>query len=525
MRDQEQSEATGFPVAPDAENALLGCMLNDMTGLYDLHGPRLKDELFHLELQRIIAHAMIDMHVSAMPVDVVTVGDWLRKSGDLERIGGRPRLTELLTCVPFGSAGMAASYIPILEGMAARRMLLKQSDALRVAAFDYSADWKDCLLQAEGALFDAHSRTSHNGMQHVSKILPKVIREIEETVNRKGHVTNGVATGFTSFDRMTMGLKAGLHIIAARPSRGKTAVLMQMALHISMGFGDYPEFDQAPLDVGIFSLETDDVSLVKRGLLNLAALNMQRVRDGQMSRAQQDALKQECVTGRRVNNRIPYVEARLHVEASYMLSIQDFRSRLRMLVKRLGLRVVFVDYLQLMTSSSKRARDNRNLEIAEISVGLKQAALELGIPIIVLAQLNRDGDVGRPKLSHLRECGQIEQDADSVSMICDAPEWAGKDDPEDAPWKYVGIDLVKQKDGPTTSDGDPLVLRFDKEFFRLTSVDEKLFSNSDEQRQASSVPRDKNTYDRQKGPRGRPRKDAGPSPWEETSDPENTPLL
>lgn len=500
-----------FPMAPDAENALLGCMLHDMTGVYEMHGPRLKSELWHLELQRLLAHTMLDMHVSAQPVDVVTVTDWLRVKGDLERIGGAERVTSLFTSVPFGSAGMAASYIPILEGMEARRMLLRQSDALKLAALDYTQDWKEALLQAEGALFDAHSRTSHNGMVHVSKILPKVIKEIEQTVSRKGHVTNGTATGFTSFDRMTMGLKAGLHIIAARPSKGKTAVLMQMALHISMGFGDYTEFDQEPKDVGIFSLETDDVSLVKRGLLNVAGLNMQRIRDGQMSRAQLESLQQECMTGKRVQNRLPMVDARLHVEASYMMSIQDFRSRLRMLKKRLGLSVVFVDYLQLMTSSSKRARDNRNLEIAEISVGLKQAALEMGIPIIVLAQLNRDGDVGRPKLSHLRECGQIEQDADTVSMICDAPEWASKDDPEDAPWKWVGLDIVKQKDGPTTSDQDPLVLRFDKEFFRLTSRDEKLFSNSPSEQQDRGEPRQKSTYDRPKGPRGRPRKDHGPS--------------
>lgn len=488
-----------------AEEVLLSCMMEDMPRLWDKYGRRLHDELFHHPANRMVAHAMIDMHVSAERIDLVMLTNWMREKGTLDRVGGERRITGLFVkCQQsLGAVTMVGHYLEVLEGFAARRLLLAQAEEIADAARDFTTDWKDCLLRAEAALAGLHEQTSHDGMLHVSKIIPAVLTEIEQTTARKGHVTGGLATGMTSFDRITMGLKPGLHIIAARPSKGKTTVLMQQALHITMGFGDYPEYDQPALPGAIFSLETDNVALTKRGLLNLAELNLQRIRDGQMSRDQMEKLKDGAQR---------MMASQMHIESCFALSIQDFRSKARMLVRKLGLKVIWIDYLQLMSSASKRAQDNRNLEVAEISFGLKQAALELKIPIIVLAQLNRDGDVARPKLVHLRECGQIEQDADTISMICEPPEWAGKDDMEDAPWKYLGLDVVKHKDGPTTSGGDPLVLRFDDEFFRLTSMDAKLFSNNPEQRQGGSQGSDgqKWSADRPKRGRGRPRKEAEP---------------
>lgn len=492
-----------FPVDKTAEEALLGAMIWDISGLYARHGGRLKDELFHSDLTRCLAHAIIDMHVSAQDVDVVTLTNWLRKSGELEKMGGPSRVTEIWARTSQSPGlGFVENYLKILEGMATRRMLLKQSEALAIAAVNYELPPEDALAEAEAALFDLHAKESHDGMEHVSKIIPAVVHEIQETVNRKGHVTSGIATGFTSLDRMFMGLKPGVHYVAARPSKGKTAFMMQIALNVGMGMGDYPEFDQSPMEVGIFSLETNKVSLVKRGLLNLAQLNMQRMRDGQMSRAQQEALVEQ-------SKRL--MQSKIFVEASFGLSIQNFRVKARMLMKKLNLKLIMVDYLQLMTSTSKKSAGSREREVAEISYGLSMAGHELGIPIICLAQLNREGDVPRPKVSSLRESGQIEQDAQTISILCDAPEWASRGDPEDAPWKYVGVDVGKQKDGPTTNGTDPVVVRFDNEFYRMTSIDEKLFSQRAEERQTSQQPRDKSSYDRPRGPRGRPRKDQGPS--------------
>lgn len=500
------AELRQFPADTQAESLVLSSMLYDMPTTYELYGRRLKPEIWHDPLNKLIGEAMVDMHVSAIEVHVVSVTDWLRQKGELDKVGGPARITELLGAMTFSSGALAGYSLGILEGMAARRMLLRQSDALKLAALDYTQDWKDCLMQAEAALFDVHNKSSHEGMVPIKKLVKKAVEEIQQTVFRKGHVTSGVATGMTTFDRMTMGLKAGLHFIAARPSKGKTTILLQMALNMAMGLGDYPEFDQPPLEVGIFSLETDGVALTKRALLNLAKINLQKCRDGNISRAALQDL---------VDKAQKLTEANIFIEACYGLSIQDLRSRLRMLVKRFRLKIIFIDYLQLMTSASRRAKDNRQLEIAEISLGLKQAAGELGIPIVCLAQLNRDGDVARPKLSHLRESGQVEQDADSVSMICEPPERVSENDPEDCPWTYMGLDILKQKDGPTTTDGEPIALRFDKEFFRLTSIDEKLYSNNPDHRQGAprdheGEPRDKSSYDREKRPRGRPRKDGQP---------------
>lgn len=501
-----------FPLDPRAEEAVIAAMLWDMSGVYERQGGRLKSELFHVAMNHEIAMAMIDMHVSALEVDAISVTHWLREHNQLDRIGGPSRVVELLTGLSLNPThNQVDHHLKILEGMAARRLLLKQSEALAIAALDYSQSSEEALAQAEAALFDVHAKGTHDGMEHVSKIIPEVIREIEQTISRKGHVTSGIATGFTSLDRMFMGLKPGVHFVAARPSKGKTAYMMQIALNVGMGMGDYPEFDQPPQGVAIYSLETNKVSLVKRGLLNLAALNMQRIKDGQFSRAQQEDL---AVKSLKLN------ASKIFVEASFGLSIQNFRVKVRMLLKKHPeIKLIMVDYLQLMTSSSKKAEGSREREVAEISYGLSMAGHELKIPIVCLAQLNREGDVARPKASSLRESGQIEQDAQTITMLCDAPEWASKDDPEDAPWAYLGADVVKQKDGPTTNGIDPVVLRFDKEFYRLTSIDEKLFSGKkDEHQSAQHEPREKSNYDRPKGPRGRPRKDAPEPPKRLTAD-------
>jgi replicative DNA helicase len=287
-----------------------------------------------------------------------------------------------------------------------------------------------------------------------------------------------------------------MFVIGARPSKGKTTLLMQIVLNIGLGQGDYPEFRQEPQPVGVFSLETNDTNLVRRGLLNLAGINMRRLQDGLMSRAEQQGLMaaSEQIMG-----------SKIYIEACYGLTIQELRAKARNAVRKHGLKAIFIDYLQLMqTTAAVRKSGNRQAELAEISIGVKMLGHELNIPVFVLAQLNRDGDVARPKMSQLRDCGQIEQDADYCVLLCDPPEWAGANDPEDCPWTYLGLDVVKQKDGATTTGGDPLAVRFDQEFFRLTSIEQKLFSNNPEQRQPIKPKFDHN---REKRPRGRPRKE------------------
>jgi replicative DNA helicase len=491
------TERDHTPKSDPAEEGILSAMVENIDSVWQRFGPRLRDELFWHPARRTITHAIIDLHVSGHPVDIVTITTELRKTGKLDSVGGASGISALLP-VTFSPTYAVDHYLAELEDMAARRRMLLQADAMRAAAFDYTQPWRTQLEATEQSLFELHAQTSHSGMIPIGRLVPDVMTQLDAAMNSRGHVTKGIATGMTSLDRMTMGLEPGLFILGARPSKGKTAAMMQIALNIGLGQGDYEEYRQPPLDVGIFSLETGDINLARRALLNLAAVNMRRIADGLLSYNERDAITREAKR---------LMTAKIHIEASYGLSIQDLRARARMLVKNLGLKILMVDYLQLLTSTSKKATQSRQIEVAECSVGLKHLAHELQIPIIALAQLNRDADVARPRASQIRDCGQIEQDADYIALICEPPEHISQNDPEDCPWTYLGLDLVKNKDGGTTNGVDPLAQRFDKEFFRLTSLERKLLSNDDEHRQKNYQPREKSNFDRPQRPRGRPRKD------------------
>jgi replicative DNA helicase len=196
-----------------------------------------------------------------------------------------------------------------------------------------------------------------------------------------------------------------------------------------------------------------------------------------MSRAEQDKLGVAVAELKR---------SQIWLHESFGMTIQELRATARMQISRLPERtdglpkcVVLLDYLQLLSSSSRRAQQSRQIEIAEISMGLKHLAHEFDIPVITLAQLNRDGDKARPGMADLRESGQIEQDADYIGMICDAPEELTQgEDGLPSEQEYMGFDLAKNKDGPTTTDGAPLVFPFDKSIFRLRSMGDSLLSNN-----------------------------------------------
>jgi replicative DNA helicase len=299
--------------------------------------------------------------------------------------------------------------------------------------------------------------------------------------------------GFTDLDRVTMGVKTGLFVIAARPSRGKTVLACQIALNVALGRGHYHEFNQGPLPVLFFSLETTDRALTRRMLLNQWTVPISKARDGLMSRAEKDKL------GVSVQD---LARAPIYLHESFGMSIQELRATARMQIARNGIKLILVDYLQLLSSRTKRAAMSRQIEIAEISMGLKHLAHEFDIPVIALAQLNRDGDKARPGMADLRESGQIEQDADYIGMICDAPESLTQgEDGLPSEQEYMGFDLAKNKDGPTTTDGAPLVFPFDKSIFRLRSWSDSLLSNDARDYQAG--------YDRKTKARERSAKKGG----------------
>ena len=471
-----------LPWSKESEEWMLGMLLNaldmDQIGeVWQAHGRRLRNDLFEHVHNRTVFLLIEELAVSGQRADVVTFTGRLRHRQELDMVGGASRISDLYAQMLPATPAMMAHHIGLLEEMRARRGMLKAAWSMAAAATDTTQAWKAAIEKAEGDLFNLHEQSTKRGTRHIKEVVNEVVAEIELAYNNKGHIAGGVQLGFTDLDRVIMGLKTGLFVIAARPSRGKTVLACQIALNVGTGRGHYHEFKQAPIPVLFFSLETTDRALTRRMLLNEWTVPISKARDGLMSRAEQDKLGAAVGELKR---------SQIWLHESFGMTIQELRATARMQISRLPERtdglpkcVVLLDYLQLLSSSSRRAQQSRQIEIAEISMGLKHLAHEFDIPVITLAQLNRDGDKARPGMADLRESGQIEQDADYIGMICDAPEELTQgEDGLPSEQEYMGFDLAKNKDGPTTTDGAPLVFPFDKSIFRLRSWSDSLLSNN-----------------------------------------------
>lgn len=478
-----------LPTAPESEewvlSLLLGALDMEQIGeVWQQHGRRMRGDLFDHPANRSVFMLIEELAVSGHRADVVTFTGLLRQRNELDLIGGAAHISELYAMVPGGgSLALLGHHLGILEEMRARRGMMRAAWSMAAAARDTTQPWKAAIEKAEGDLFNLHEQHTKRGTRHIKEVLPEVVKEIQMAYENKGHIAGGLQLGFTDLDRVIMGLKTGLFVIAARPSRGKTVLACQIALNVARGVGHYHEFRQAPVPVIFFSLETTDRALVRRMLLNQWTVPISKARSGLMSRAEQDQL------ARAVGD---LAQAPIYLHESFGMTIQELRATARMQIARLPERtdglpkcLILVDYLQLLTSSTRRAQQSRQIEIAEISMGLKHLAHEFDIPVTSLAQLNREGDKARPGMADLRESGQIEQDADWIGMICDAPENLTQgEDGLPSEQEYMGFDLAKNKDGPTTTDGAPLVFPFDKSIFRLRSWSDSLLSNDTRDYQA-----------------------------------------
>jgi replicative DNA helicase len=285
------------------------------------------------------------------------------------------------------------------------------------------------------------------------ELVGKAIGTIENYFSRKG-VLNGLATGYADLDRMTDGLHGSeMIVIAARPSMGKTSLAMNIAEHVVL---------EQKLPVGVFSLEMSAEALVLRMMCSLARVNLRSIREGFMSES--DFPKLTSAAGRLAN-------APLFIDDSAGLSILQLRARARRLAQQHGIKLFVIDYLQLLHSTARRAQENRQQEISDISSGLKALAKELKVPVLVLSQLNREleRDKSRkPRLSDLRESGAIEQDADVVGLLYkpnagDDEDGAAVEEPDGLP---INLLIAKQRNGPT---GD-VNLTFLKPYTRFESA-------------------------------------------------------
>lgn len=438
-----------LPHSAEAERALLGSMLleKDVIGdVVTILEPVGGSDAFFNEHHRLLYKTLTRLFFEDKLVDDVVLKNELEREGLFERLGGYEFLTRLATSV--GSAMRAAHYARIVQEKHLLRQLITASHRVMEAAFEDAQPPQQTMDFAEQQIFDVTERRVTGGAAPMSALVKEVFEQIK---NRGDKLLTGEPTGIIAFDEITCGLQPSeLIIIAARPSMGKTTLGLTLAEHMAV-------IENRP--VLFFSLEMSRHTLAERLLCSLSRVDSQRLRRGRLNAGEIARLHdaEGLLTA-----------APLFVDDTSNLSILELRARARLAFRKHRIRAVFVDYLQLMSAPGA---ESRQAEVAGISRGLKALAKDLAIPVIALAQLNRNPeDRGRkgnkPRMSDLRESGAIEQDADVVALLHrDDYFQAHADDDSDQPLEAPLSELIiaKQRNGPTGT----IKLHFNKECARF----------------------------------------------------------
>ncbi|WP_018466687.1 replicative DNA helicase [Calidithermus timidus] len=413
----------------EAEASVLGSVLLDSEVLDRLEGT-LSAEAFYKEGHRKIWLAMEQLRARNEPIDLVTLSDELRTRGELDEVGGLSYLVGLSETTP--TAAYADYYARIVaEKWTLRKLIHAAGEAMRMA-YEEAGSLEDILDSAGRKVLEVSLQGGRSEFQSMRELVHETFEHIQMLYENQGQ-TEGIRCGFRELDAMLGGLGPGsLNIIAARPSMGKTAFALTIAQNVALREG---------LGVAIFSLEMPAVQLVTRMLCSEARIDMNRLRQGQLT--DRDFSRLVDVAGR-------ISEAPIMIDDTPDMTLMELRSRARRLRAQQKLGLIVIDYLQLMSgpNNGRNAGENRQQEIAQISRGLKNLARELEVPVIALSQLSRAVEARpnkRPMLSDLRESGSIEQDADLVMFIY-------RDDYYNPHSEKAGIAEIivgKQRNGPT----------------------------------------------------------------------------
>ncbi len=390
------------PRDTDLEQTVLGAIMLERdayTSVCDI----IKPESFYDPAHQKIYSAVQQLGMRQQPIDMLTVTEQLRLDGNLEAAGGPVYIAQLTSRVLSGANVEYHARIVAQKYLA--RELINFASSIEGKAFDETNDVDDLLQEAEGRLFEISQRNVKKDVTQIDPVIKQAIEQIEAASNRTTGLS-GLETGYTEIDKITSGWQASdLIIIAARPAMGKTAFVLSMAKNMAVNYNT---------PVAIFSLEMSNLQLVNRLISNVCELPGEVIKSGQLSQPEWDQLM----------TRIKRLySAPLYIDDTAALSIFELRTKARRLVREHDIKIIIIDYLQLMNASGMRF-GSREQEVSMISRSLKQLAKELNIPIIALSQLNRSvesrgtGNEGkRPQLSDLRESGAIEQDADLVCFI------------------------------------------------------------------------------------------------------------
>lgn len=419
------------PFSLEAEQSVLGAMLIDadaIIGVADI----VKAEDFYRKAHEVIYAAIMGIYEQQTPTDIVTVAERIDRDGNMTLIGGRAYLSSLSNLTP--SAVHAEAYAQMVRRKATLRRLIGAAGKIARIAYADPEDIDTAVDSATEEIYRVAEGRDTGKYRALKPLLHEAYDRIDHLYSNKGEVL-GIGTGLHDLDRMTQGFqRSDLIILAARPSVGKTSFALNVAEHAATREGKR---------VGVFSLEMSEEQLVMRLLSSASGVDSQRLRSGFL---QEDDFTHIAKAMGELS------ECPIWIDDSSALSITELRTKARRMKAEVGIDLVIVDYLQLMHAPGAAGKDNNRVqEVSAITRGLKGLAREMDVPVIALSQLSRQNEENtEPRLSHLRESGSIEQDADMVVFLWRKPEggddWQSHGDPEDGEW--INLKLAKNRNGP-----------------------------------------------------------------------------
>ncbi|RLS75452.1 MAG: replicative DNA helicase [Planctomycetota bacterium] len=441
------------PANVDAERAVLGSILLKPDVCDDV-ALVVRPEDFSDESHQLLYRHLLELHDSGKRIDATIVLERLRTQGDLERIGGAASLADVVEAVPH--AAHATHYAHIVRDKSMLRALIDAGTDILREAYDSADEPRQLLSRAEERIFSILERRTSAEAKPIQSVLEEVMVRMDARM-RHEHAIGGVETGFTELDRLLGGLHdSELLILAARPSMGKTAFAMNIAEHVSIGL-------QQP--VLFVSLEMASMELADRLLCSAAQVNGQRLRNGTISQEDRRRLVQKSSE---------IGSSPLFIDDTPGRTLTEIAAVARRLKRKQGLKLIVIDYLQLIEPDNPR--DPRQEQVARIARRLKTMARELKLPVLCLAQLNRQAEASRdnrPRLNHLRESGAIEQDADVVMFVHREEYYQATEEDRERVRGQAEIIVAKQRNGPT----DDVKLLWQQDYTRFVNLEHRPYDD------------------------------------------------
>ena len=440
------------PQVIEVEQTVLGAMLLDTEAVvFALE--YLDESCFYLNQHRKIFQALATLFEKNVAIDVLTAGEELARLKELENIGGREYLSTLVQMVE--TTANIEEHCKLILEKAVQRKLIQTATQIVSESYSSSQTADELLDRAEHLIFEIKEKKLRRGLVSIKDVFKPLVKRIEDRFQNRDRLVTGLETGFFRLDELTSGFQAGeLIVIAGRPSMGKTALALNIAIHVA-------KRHEKP--VAIFSLEMTTETLIERVICAEAGIPFQVIRKGQLTKPQWNKL----------TNVADYLEhTKIYIDDSASARVLEIKAKARRLKAESDLAMVMIDYIQLCDPTITSAQKNRQQEISDISRALKALAKELNVPVIALSQLSRLPEHRtdkKPQLADLRESGAIEQDADMVLLLYRADAYLELRKPENE--GIAELNIAKQRNGPT----DIVMLTFRKEIMKFENYTGEIF--------------------------------------------------